>query len=514
MPTLKSILELKENPFANYTAENEPDISSYAVKPAYIDTISQRAQGKKSFILFGDRGAGKSATRVTLFNGIWENKEDSKKPFVVNLLDFSSCLPKLSSGSLSESDLLREVAYVVIEQLLIWLSSLPIEDRETFTEALTIDKHALIRTLMQAFYLSKGDIERRMSEGTALRLLGHAWRSRSQIWATKRWEAISSLIGVISNVLARKVDKDLDVAKPIESILKTADKSAVGGRVILEKLIDFVQIFDFSGIVVLVDKVDETSATTSSAEKSAALISPILTHVQLLEVDGFAWIFFLWDDIRPYFESGRKVRLDKIANTKIEWSEQFLRAMLDERVKYFSDNRLTFKDLFDADFDVDEASFDLIRLSMRSPRELVRLLDTIVTEHDAKFASLPGNTLLNNESLDIGKDKYVTTRVKDVYNAEAIRQICRLTKVRFINKDIQAVFRISVGGARNRVVGWQAAGMIKQTGTRAAEGDQGGKPNYEYTVVDARVARLIERSLIKADELEPLGDEEIEASEK
>jgi len=501
MPTLKDALHLKENPFENYTAESEPNISAYAVKPPYIDTINQRVLSKKSFILFGDRGAGKSATRVTLFNDIWKDLVDYDKPFIVNFLDYSACLVKLRDGNLQEWDILKEVAYLVLEQLLIWLTSLGESDRRIYTESLTPEEMSHLIVMLRAFYLSRPEVDRKVSESAALRLLGHAWSMRGILWASKRWDALSKLVGNIADIFAKKVDKDADIGGAVQDLLKNTSASASGGRVLLEKLVDTVKIFSFSGIVVLVDKVDETEITTNSAQNTAQLISPILSHVQLLEVEGFAWVFFLWGDIRPHFEKEGKIRLDKIANTSIEWSVPFLKKMLNERVRFFSDKRLEFSALFASEIDVEGNAEDLIRLSMRSPRELVRLLDIIVAEHDAKYASLDKVVLLDNQSLDAGKDKYVTTRIYDLFDRETVRQVCRVAKMQFINKDLQSAFRISASGARNKIIAWQAAGIIKQTGTRAQEGDQGGKPNYEYTVTDARIGRLIERSLIQIDDL-------------
>ena len=62
MKTLVQSLGLRSNPFEHYTAETEPFIPSYAVRPPYLQAISDRVKGLSTFILFGDRGAGKSAT--------------------------------------------------------------------------------------------------------------------------------------------------------------------------------------------------------------------------------------------------------------------------------------------------------------------------------------------------------------------------------------------------------------------------------------------------------------------
>ena len=99
-----------------------------------------------------------------------------------------------------------------------------------------------------------------------------------------------------------------------------------------DQLVEFVRIFSFSGIVVLVDKVDETQVTQSSSEMTSRLIHPLLAHIQLLEISGFAWMFFLWAQVKSYFESGAyPVRLDKIAHATIEWEYPFFQEMFNSR---------------------------------------------------------------------------------------------------------------------------------------------------------------------------------------
>jgi hypothetical protein len=99
-------------------------------------------------------------------------------------------------------------------------------------------------------------------------------------------------------------------------------------------------------------------------------------------------------------------------------------------------------------------------------------------------------------------DKYVKERISAVYPDKTLGQIYRLTDARFINKDVQSAFRVNAQSARTKIKNWEDAGLVKQTGTRAPEGEQGGKPSNEYSIVDARVERIIKRRLIHLDELE------------
>jgi predicted transcriptional regulator len=99
-------------------------------------------------------------------------------------------------------------------------------------------------------------------------------------------------------------------------------------------------------------------------------------------------------------------------------------------------------------------------------------------------------------------DKYVKERINAVYQERTLGQIYRLNDTKFTNKDVQGTFRVNVQSARAKIKNWEDAGLVKQTGTRAPEGDQGGKPSYEYSIVDARVERIIQRRLIQLDELD------------
>jgi hypothetical protein len=103
--------------------------------------------------------------------------------------------------------------------------------------------------------------------------------------------------------------------------------------------------------------------------------------------------------------------------------------------------------------------------------------------------------LLDATSVENGLDKYVTDVVSTVYDERLLAQIFRLKKSIFINKDVQLTFRVGAPSARTRIQSWENAGIIKLTGTRAAEG-KAGKPAYEYTIVDARVERVMRRQLV------------------
>ena len=503
MATIVEQLGLTGNPFEHYTAETEPHIIEYAVRPPYLEAIAARVSGLSSFILFGDRGAGKSATRITVFNQIWAlGQQAGKEPLVVNFTDFQSILPLLRRGALADSDIIEAAAFAVIEQLLVWLTSLPDAERDLILEVMTGKERSLCHSLISEFYLSRPEFERQFRSEEAFKILNSALTEKSAIWISKRWDAVAGVLASVASVLSRKVSgSDVDAGPAAQSLLqslKGTDPTA--GRAVLTRLVEFSRIFGFTGVAVLVDKVDETELTTNSAESTSKLVYPLFAHIQLLEVNGFSWQFFLWSKVKSFFEGeGHAVRLDKIANSLISWNTGEFRKMLDKRLVYFSNSTHNFAALFVSEALADLAFKSICQIAMGSPRELVRIMDVIVREHDAANSD-DGNNLLNDDSVEAGLDKYVREVISTVYNERTLGQIYRIRKTRFVNRDVQSAFRVGDQSARAKIKAWEDAGLVRFIGTRAAEGEFGGKPSNEYGIADARIDRIMTRELVEVEE--------------
>lgn len=190
MKTLVQTLKLSGNPFEHYTAETEPNIAEYAIRPPYLEAISERVRGLNSFILFGDRGAGKSATRITVYGEMWKRlSTEARSPFVLNLTDYSTLQEAFKKDRLTERDIICAVAFYVVEHVLVWLSSLEEEDRNIYVDGLDKDERALIFAIVKGFYLSVSEVDRNISTAETLRLLNSAWATKSALWASRRWEA-------------------------------------------------------------------------------------------------------------------------------------------------------------------------------------------------------------------------------------------------------------------------------------------------------------------------------------
>lgn len=487
-------LGLTANPFEHYTAETEPQISDYAVRPPYLSSIIDRGMALNSFILFGERGSGKSATRITVYAALWKGAEEASKkvPLAVNITDFTQVMEDFQKGSLTDRKLTSLVAFHTLEKILAWLSSLDEEDRNVYINGLNKDERTLAVALLEEFYLSVPEIDRSISTRDALKLLNSAWTTKSQVWANARWDALSRIVASALGALTRRnLDEGVDISDATELILKSLKADAGNAaRAALSKLAELAQAFGFSGVCVLVDKVDETTATANSAEATARLVLPVLTHIQLLEVDGFSWIFFLWSNVKDHFSEKLPVRLDKLAHANITWTDAGLREMVDARVRFFSGNRFSFRDLLSDGLNADDVFATLAKISMKSPRELIKILDIAIREHDI----LEGRGALTIRSVDKGLDSYCRETIGTWYPEKLLNQVLRLGRVTFVNKDVQAKFKIGHQGARNKIIGWEESGIISQDGTLPSEA--GGKPVFLYKVSDPKAQRIIERKLM------------------
>jgi len=514
MPKLLDTLGFKDNPFANYVAENEPNIEQYFVRPPYFDAVATRGQARRSLVIFGARGAGKSATRLTFYKDCWTKRQkDEPAPLAVALDDFS----RIAATGLANVELgkfVAEVGYLTVEAVLLWLAALDDEERKLQLETMTSEQEALVIALVDRFYMSRPELVRSASVREPLKLLNQAWHKRTKLWVEKRWDAVAGLISSIGAALAKRAtDTDDQIDAGLRELLKSNPSQWSEGqyaRALLSRFAAFAKAFGFTGVVVLVDKVDETPNTNNSANATANLLFPLLSTTQLLEVEDFAWLFFLWDKVKDGFSGNEQaVRLDKIAHATIQWQDSFLRSLVGKRLDYFSTGAITaFNQLCDQSMLADHAIGEIIQLCMRSPRELIRVLDATVREHDELYGTSGIHSLLMQDSVDRALDKYTVETLPRLYSKMPLQQISRLSLGAFSNRDIQTTFRINEGSARNRIRGWEDAGMVAKSGTRPAEGGQAGKPANEYSVVDQRIRRLLQRQLSLGPEFETVEDEE------
>ena len=209
---------------------------------------------------------------------------DSYERILANGLDAVSTLGFVS-----------EVAFLVVEGVLLWLSNLGTEDRAAFTGALNDVELMLARSLVKTYYLARTETIRHMSGAQALRVINHAWTGSAHDRVASNWSSVASIVASVASSFVHSRVSGAGGENQVTSSFARDDfgSELVDARATLDKLVTFVRSFGFSGVVTFVDKADETPATSNSALSAAQLLYPILSSTHLLEMNGFGWIFFL-----------------------------------------------------------------------------------------------------------------------------------------------------------------------------------------------------------------------------
>jgi len=488
--------QFTRNPFSEYTAEREPDILEYAVRPPYFIKSFEAAYACKSMFLFGNRGSGKSATRISVYEQIWKNKKEGKMvPLCVNLTDYVY-LFKGGHTKVSAAKLIDEIVFISLEKLLCWLVNLEDAKRELYLDGLSDVEKSKLNALINFFYLSRDDMSRELSASRTLETLDQAWKNLGPYWIQKKWGTIASALSGIIAHYSKKNDVNIE-AKDLKALIYSDATDKTASTYVLSRLVEVVRSFEFTGITVMVDKLDETEFTTTSSEKCANILWPLISDVRLMEYDGLGVNLFLWDRIRVHY-TGKDypVRFDKLANYTIQWNPNQLKEMLNRRVEYFSGKRLSgIAEIFDRTVNHTVELDKIIKIGIASPREIIRIFDQIIAHHDMEEDRKAGD-LISEKNIKNGIDSYCNSVVRTIYEHNHILHLAKIGKPIFVNKDLQDSLKINANSARSKIQKWENAGMVAAKSTRLVDGDQGGKPMNEYHIIDDRLAHVISNRMV------------------
>ncbi len=320
-----------KNPFATTNAEQETEeLPAFFQRVAWFDQLVGDPQHPESLILFAPQGHGKTSHRLELGRRAGEHETPA---LVLTLNDFS---PLLRSS----------------------------------LEQVTIDAYiALIRQL----FLHALDDQLQRS-GRHLRLL----QQHSTLWPffcalLKRYTP--------RRALAQRMPPELaDYAAALE-------QNDLGAKAWLKELADLAQAAGFASVYVLLDGIDELRETKGQSQAIFRLLSPLLDAPGLLQECGFAFKFFLPQDLEAEMRQQQIGRLDRMPTFSLSWTTDDLCAMLAQRLTAYSLLDQTnpasalvgrFRDLCAVDFDVDAR---LAQAARTSPRRMIDLAREIVICH-------------------------------------------------------------------------------------------------------------------------------------
>lgn len=480
------------NPFENNTAEREPDIAAYAVRPPFLDRVLKTSYAKGIFVLTGSRGSGKSATRLTVAKTVWAQ---ANKPLIVPMVGFNVFRP-FSNGSIPLELYANQVMFLTIETILSWLSAQRDSAADAILSRLKGDDRALVRKLLASFYLSRSENARKVSASECFATLDVSATEKSMLWVDKRWDQLATAVTNLASKLGEKYF-EVDIGDPAayaELVKRQAAEGFGDPAYVFGKAVELARLFGFTGIAVQIDKVDETDWTATDVVAGARLIYPLLANIQLHEIDGLTWSFFLWDKVAHHFDerAGFPVRWDKIPNGEIAWDHGYLHELIQRRLRHFSEDRVTkLAQICEPNMNEQATVASLIALSEASPRHLITLLDVTLTEHIQHNPHAP--VLLSSTSFDRGMDIYARRSLANSGHTEVAEQVAKVQAVRFATREVASRFGKGQQAARARIDAWVQTGLVRYDGSES--GPLGGRPVDYFAVEDPRVRRMIERKL-------------------
>lgn len=457
-----------ENPFILTNADEESRLSSYFVPPPFFDAVLGRPAEPKSVTVFAPRGGGKTAQKVMIEKVA--NEARDKERFLCLTYD-RFVLP----GDF-------EIAKVELDWHLINIVRL-------LTAALLVtcdeggggklsqhDKDLLVKAART--FLFDINVQEFDSIIGSLR----NWRGKTADFVSRYGGQVTNLI---SAVLARFDMGRIDVVSPEENITKPTVISY------FERLIRIARSVGYSSVYILVDRIDETPLTQNDANASFEFLRPLLLDLHVLETEGVAFKFFLWDPIRKLY-SGAGGRTDRVPLYALNWTLTEMQAMLSERLSAYSEGQIKKLDQLTAE----DVEFSLDRLvcvlAAASPRDMIRLSKAIFDEQ-TRVRNEPGK--ISRNTIVRGVQSFSEQRSVELY-ATSIDELKKIGLASFtISRLANDVLKIHVNAVSRKIQIWTDQGAVIRSGEIPTPG---ARPRNLYSLADPRLC-IATKSLFSAD---------------
>lgn len=451
------------DPFASTNAIHEHLLEKYFVVPPYFYSLVGSTSSPKSSFIIAPRGTGKTAQRVMLEK--MAEKNDSVLAVVYDNFP-------INTGVKLENIELEDHLIKIMRCLIIALLS-ELNERK-FEKLLSAYEKKHLKNLI-VMYLN-GISSSEISE--TIRAIKGVSGKIEDIWH-KAGNSITSIINAI--LQAKDVGRvDLSVEKKKLNIKKD---EIITHYDFIECLFNLIGI---TAIYILVDNIDETSATGNNAEKSYLLIKPFILDLRILERNSIVFKFFVWNKIEEYWIND--FRKDRIENYEIVWKRDEIEILINERLKAYSNNRI---DRLDQILQCDNKIINYIYMfSNNSPRDLINILKCIFDEHlraTSEKSSLPKKHIVIEGIEMFSKSKFeeIVASTKQQNDLKRIK-LATFTIPYLYNE----VFKCEASTARNILMPWTQAGIVLSSNNKVKV-QKSKNPINLYNFSDVRIARYV-----------------------
>ncbi|KAF1692211.1 hypothetical protein CSC65_14710 [Pseudoxanthomonas daejeonensis] len=299
--------------------------------------------------------------------------------------------------------------------------------------------------------------------------------------AKEAWNMLTGPIGVVINAVLAKVGVGAAEIRRFEG-----EGGTVGSYLDqLKALYSISSSIGYQSIYVLIDKVDET-AITGKASKSYEFIASIVSDLQLLELPGFAFKFFLWDLLLDDYR--KLARPDRVKYYQLKWSDAQLTAMLSERLKAFSSDAITsFDEIIEDSGKTSDPDQVVSMFAQGSPRKMIRICKEILDQQSELSSAV---SQISHEAFVGGIDSIAASLSTEEFDPQQLRDMKRNRRVDFTIRHVYLnVFKFTQQAGMNKVKSWEDSGAVEFLGT--IKDTQGAKASNHYGISNYLLAKHV-----------------------
>ena len=451
-------LGLTLDPFAKTNADEEDLLKSYFIEPPFFKAVYGDLATPKSAVVFAPRGGGKTALKRML------ELSSLTEPFMCITYNRFA----VSNLRLKDIDLDYHLRSIVRLLLVAVLSSVAERGIQSFTND---DRHLIY--IFTKEYLSEID-------STELKLAIQSVQNLSDK-AKEWWNNFTGPIGLILNSLLHRIG--LGAAEIEKFRVSSGHLGQKIGQ--LEVLASLAIKLGYQCIYVLVDRVDETALTSNKGSNSFEFISPLVLDLQLLELKGFGFKFFLWDLLMDEYRSA--ARPDRVKYYNLHWEVPQLRQMLSKRLLAHSTDHVGSLGSISAPEVRHELDNAVALFSQGSPRNIIRICKEILDQQSEMDSSARE---LSVAAIVKGFDVFAKNYANELFEDNIIRDLQKMRRADFTVKNVYTdVFRFTQQAGMTKVRSWQDAGVVEQIG--AIQETQGVRSSNHYGVSNLLVLKYM-----------------------
>ncbi len=457
-PSIMARAGFTSDPFATWDSDREEYLADYFVPPPYFPSVLGDPTAPEPTIVFSPRGTGKSALRRMLE----VRSVDESTPYLaIPYMDF-----EWAGGTTPTV----EDHHVQIARLLT-LAILSEIEAEPTEASFLIDEYdkTVLKTAMTGLLSTMTATQFRSAAGKVKNRHDKA----SDLW-TKYGGFVTGVVGALSvaaGLATTPINADL-ISSP--AALSAAAKD------LLTDLISIARKLGWRSVYVLVDRVDETSATAADPSAAFNVIRSLVTSLPTLEQPGIGFKLFLWDQTQELFKT-MGGRPDRVTIKSLRWSVPELSEMLSRRLRTFSQQNVsTFNAFLDDDAGIDAHTL-LCYLAHGSPRDMIRLAKHVIAE--ATRAGDEGQ--VSRADVMRGVRDFAEQRVEELF-PQIEADLARIPGASFTTSQIASdVFKIGVASMRQKIIQWDAIGAVTKVGERQT--GSSNRPPHVYAFTDPRI---------------------------